>query len=153
MTSKNVVEKLDSRNPKLIIIEGWNNFLCDFCGKSSELRNGCCSKNDFDEKYSEKMKSYKTELLMNSNLEEGKTGGLLELDEKKEEFEEKCNNEDKVFDVLSLRIMIKMERRRANAACLELEHERMAAATAAEEKMGIILRLQNEIGRSIENLI
>ncbi|PHT41756.1 hypothetical protein CQW23_20610 [Capsicum baccatum] len=99
------------------------------------------------------MKSYKTGLLMNSNLEKEKNSGLLELDDKKEEFEEECNDEDKVFDVLSLRKMIKMKRRRANAACLELEQERMAAATAAEETMGMILRLQNEIGRSIENVI
>ncbi|KAM3219817.1 protein FLOURY 1-like [Capsicum chacoense] len=125
--------------------KGWNRFLCDFCGKASELRNGCCSKNDFDGKCSEKMKSCETGLWMNSNLEEEKNGGLLELDGEKEEYEEGCNgDEDKVFDVLSLRKMIKMERRRANAACLELEKERMAAATAAEETMGMILRLQND---------
>ncbi|PHT40640.1 hypothetical protein CQW23_19494 [Capsicum baccatum] len=95
------------------------------------------------------MKSCKTGLLMNSNLEEKKNGGLLEWDDKKEEFEEECNDEDKVFDVLSLRKMVKMKRRRANVACLQLEQERMAAA---EKTMGMILRLQNEIGRSIENL-
>ncbi|PHT74337.1 hypothetical protein T459_21614 [Capsicum annuum] len=43
--------------------------------------------------------------------------------------------------------MVKMKRRRANAAGLQLEQERMAAA---EKTMGMILRLQNEIGRSIE---
>ncbi|KAM3343498.1 protein FLOURY 1-like [Capsicum galapagoense] len=100
--------------------KSWNRFLCDFCGKSSELRNGCCSKNDFDGKWSEKMKSCKTGLLMNSYLEDEKNGGLLKLDDEKEEFEEECNDEYKVFDVLSLRKMVKMKRRRASVACLEL---------------------------------
>ncbi|PHU04257.1 26S proteasome non-ATPase regulatory subunit 2 [Capsicum chinense] len=118
--------------------KSWNRFLCDFCGKSSELRNGCCSKNDFDGKWSEKMKSCKTGLLMNSNLEDEKNGGLLELDDEKEEFEEECNDEYKVFDVLSLRKIVKMKRRRASVACLELEKERMTAATA-KETMWIVL--------------
>ncbi|PHT40147.1 hypothetical protein CQW23_19001 [Capsicum baccatum] len=122
----------------------WNRLLCDFCGKSNELRNGCCSKNILNEKCSEKIKSCKTGLLMNLNLEEEKNDGLLKMDSEKEEYEDECNDEDKVFDVLSLRKMVKMERHRANAAYLELEKERMAAATAAEETMGMILRLQND---------
>ncbi|KAK4340076.1 hypothetical protein RND71_041538 [Anisodus tanguticus] len=120
----------------------WNRFLCDFCGKSSELSNGCCLKNDFDEKCSGKMKSCKSgllKMLMNSKNETNE-----ELDDEKFEYEEECYDEDKVFDVLSLRKMVKIERRKANAACLELEKERMAAATAAEETMAMILRLQNE---------
>lgn len=137
--------------------KGWNRFLCDFCGKSGQLRNGCCSKNDFDGKYSAKMKFCKfglLRLLMNSHLEEGKNGGLLasdkvkcvsdeELDDEKE-YEQESYDEEKVLDVLSLRKMVKVERCRANAARLELEKERMAAATAAEETMAMILRLQNE---------
>lgn len=67
-----------------------------------------------------------------------------ELDDGKDGYEQECYDEDKVFDVLSLRKMVKMERRRANAARLELEKERMAAATAADETMAMILRLQNE---------
>ncbi|KAM3266434.1 protein FLOURY 1-like [Capsicum annuum] len=124
--------------------KGLNRLLCDFCGKSSELRNECFSKNVFDGKCSEKIKSCKTGLLMNLNLEEEKNDGLLEMDSEKEEYEDECNDEDKVFDVLSLRKMVKMERHRANSACSELEKERMAAATAAEETMGMILRLQND---------
>lgn len=140
----------------------WNCFLRDICGKSGELRNGCCSKNDFDGKGNAKMKFYKSgllRLLMNSKLEEekneAKNGGLLasdevncvsdeELDDGKDGYEQECYDEDKVFDVLSLRKMVKMERHRANAARLELEKERMAAATAADETMAMILRLQNE---------
>ncbi|CAN4107885.1 unnamed protein product [Withania somnifera] len=139
--------------------KGWNR---DFCGKSGELKNKCCSKNDVDGKCSAKMKFCKSgllRLLTNSNLEEEKNGtkngGLLasdkvkcvshgEFDDKKEGYEEECCDEDKVFDVLSLRKMVKVERCRANAARLELEKERMAAATAAEETMAMILRLQNE---------
>lgn len=129
-----------------------------FCGKSGELRNGCCTKNDFDGKCNAKMKSCKSgllRLLMNSNLEETRNGGLLasdkvkcvsdeELDDEKYEYEQEYYDEDKVFDVLSLRKMVKVERRRANAARLELDKERMAAATATEETMAMILRLQNE---------
>ncbi|XP_017190407.2 protein FLOURY 1-like [Malus domestica] len=40
--------------------------------------------------------------------------------------------------------MVKVERRRRNEARVELEKERMAAASAAEEAMAMILRLQNE---------
>nr|XP_016473433.1 PREDICTED: myosin-binding protein 3-like [Nicotiana tabacum] len=117
--------------------KGWNRFLCEFCGKSGELRNGCCSKNDFDEKCSAKMKFCKSGL-----LEEEKVKCVS--DEELDDDEQECHDEDKVFDVLSLRKMVKIERSRANAACLELEKERMAAATAAEETMAMILRLQNE---------
>ncbi|KAL6218367.1 hypothetical protein ACLB2K_011581 [Fragaria x ananassa] len=52
--------------------------------------------------------------------------------------------EDEVFDVLLLRNMVKIERRRGNKARAELEKERMAAASAAEEAMAMILRFQNE---------
>ncbi|CAN4111989.1 unnamed protein product [Withania somnifera] len=131
--------------------KGWSRFLCDFCGKSGELRNWCCSKNDFDGKYSAKMKFCKSGLRGKNGTE---NGGLLASDEVKcfsdedldeeEEYEQECYDEDKMFDVLSLRKMVKVERSRANAARLELEKERMAAATAAEETMAMILRLQNE---------
>lgn len=125
-----------------------------FCGKSGELRNGCCSKNDFDGNCNAKMKSCKSgllRLLMNSNFEKGKNVidrvkcvSDEELDDENDEYEQECYDEDKVFDVLSLRKMVKVERRKANAARLELEKERMAAATATEETMAMILRLQNE---------
>ncbi|KAF3669591.1 putative glutamine amidotransferaseC-like [Capsicum annuum] len=137
-------EKKKLASKRITGFQGLNRLLCDFCGKSSELRNECFSKNVFDGKCSEKIKSCKTGLLMNLNLEEEKNDGLLEMDSEKEEYEDECNDEDKVFDVLSLRKMVKMERHRANSACSELEKERMAAATAAEETMGMILRLQND---------
>ncbi|KAK7331771.1 hypothetical protein VNO80_28511 [Phaseolus coccineus] len=52
--------------------------------------------------------------------------------------------EDELFDVMSLRRMVKAERQRLNAACAEIEKERGAAASAAEEAMAMILRLQSE---------
>ncbi|KAI4299182.1 hypothetical protein L6164_032664 [Bauhinia variegata] len=52
--------------------------------------------------------------------------------------------EDEETDVMTLREMVKIERQRANAAFTELEKERMAASSAAEEAMAMILRLQNE---------
>lgn len=52
--------------------------------------------------------------------------------------------EDEVFDVMSLRRMVKAERQRYNAACAEIEKEQGAAASAAEEAMAMILRLQSE---------
>ncbi|MED6106541.1 hypothetical protein PIB30_116581 [Stylosanthes scabra] len=53
-------------------------------------------------------------------------------------------DEDDVFDIISLRRLVKMERRKANAAWSDLEKERTAAASSAEEAMAMILRLQNE---------
>lgn len=53
-------------------------------------------------------------------------------------------NEDEVFDVMSLRKLARMERLKANAACAELEKERTAASSSAEEAMAMILRLQSE---------
>lgn len=64
--------------------------------------------------------------------------------EKEEEENKECCDEDQVFDVMLLRKMVKAERQRTNAAHLELDKERMAAASAADEAMAMILRLQNE---------
>lgn len=52
--------------------------------------------------------------------------------------------EDGIFDAVALREMLKMERQRVDAAILELGKERLAVASAAEEAMAMILRLQNE---------
>ncbi|XP_021903649.1 protein FLOURY 1-like [Carica papaya] len=52
--------------------------------------------------------------------------------------------EDEEIDVVALRRLVKKERRKANATYAELEEERMAAASAAEEAMAMILRLQRE---------
>ncbi|KAF7803787.1 L-type lectin-domain containing receptor kinase IX.1-like [Senna tora] len=53
-------------------------------------------------------------------------------------------DEDEVFDVMSLRKLVKIERERANSAYAELEKERTASASAADEAMAMIFRLQSE---------
>ncbi|CAJ2648877.1 probable myosin-binding protein 5 [Trifolium pratense] len=72
--------------------------------------------------------------------------GVVGLDEKDKEKEKEKEEdpEDEVFDVMSLRRMVKMERHRYFAACAEIEKERVAASSAAEEAMAMILRLQSE---------
>ncbi|KMT00928.1 hypothetical protein BVRB_9g221970 [Beta vulgaris subsp. vulgaris] len=60
-----------------------------------------------------------------------------------EEVEE-CCYEDQVFDVITLRKMVKVQRQKVNATLSELEKERMAAASSVDEAMAMILRLQNE---------
>ncbi|KAL8116858.1 uncharacterized protein LOC141666373 [Apium graveolens] len=55
-----------------------------------------------------------------------------------------CFDDKEELNVVKLRNLVKIERDRADLACLELEKERMAAASAAEETMAMILRVQNE---------
>ncbi|GER42096.1 hypothetical protein STAS_18860 [Striga asiatica] len=61
-----------------------------------------------------------------------------------EDDENWCKDEDLESDLWKLMKISKMERRRANAALSELAKERAASASAAEEAMAMILRLQNE---------
>ncbi|CAL0334362.1 unnamed protein product [Lupinus luteus] len=73
-----------------------------------------------------------------------KKKGYNSLDEGVEEKEKDENIEDEVFDVMTLRKLVKVERQRYHAACAEIEKERVAASSAAEETMAMILRLQSE---------
>ena len=82
-------------------------------------------------------------LCSNWGFQRERRDSLVGYDKEGEENKE-CCNEDQVFDVMLLRKMVKAERQRANAAFCELEKERMAAASAADEAMAMILRLQNE---------
>ncbi|XP_027162738.1 protein FLOURY 1-like [Coffea eugenioides] len=144
-------------------------FLCDSGGKSGSSRKGICETHGFDVKCSSKISSCKFKPLKHvhdsgspvvDKLEKTK---LLNSDadgqyEATNVCSEECNkdnddgdddenehcDEDKEVDVLALRRLIKAERRRANSALLELEKERMSSATAVEESMAMILRLQNE---------
>ncbi|KAI9176252.1 hypothetical protein LWI28_000458 [Acer negundo] len=70
-----------------------------------------------------------------------KCGPLKFLENSKSQ--ERCE-EDFEFDVLTLRRLVKIEKHKASLACMELEKERMAASSAADETMAMILRLQNE---------
>ncbi|XP_010530671.1 PREDICTED: uncharacterized protein LOC104807189 [Tarenaya hassleriana] len=73
-----------------------------------------------------------------------------EIDENDDVAREKDNeegfpsDEDEVVDVITLRKMVKRERNRGDSLYTELEKERVAAASAAEEAMAMLLRLQSE---------
>ncbi|XP_059651091.1 protein FLOURY 1-like [Cornus florida] len=130
-------------------------FLCDFRGKSRDLRNGFSSENgkilcckcgllkfikNSDTPLIEELEE--TKEIVHSNRD---VKAKISLDENFDDDEQECSNdEDEVVDVMSLRKLVKMERGRANVAYSELVKERMAAATAAEEAMAMILRLQKE---------
>ncbi|XP_019419089.1 PREDICTED: myosin-binding protein 2-like isoform X1 [Lupinus angustifolius] len=73
-----------------------------------------------------------------------KNKGYNGLDDGVEEKEKDDCIEDEVLDVMTLRRLVKIERQRCHAACAEIENERVAASSAAEEAMAMILRLQNE---------
>ncbi|XP_014508248.1 probable myosin-binding protein 6 [Vigna radiata var. radiata] len=79
----------------------------------------------------------------NGSRERGNAGSE-DGSEGKGENEKESGNEDEVLDVMTLKNFVKMERQKANAACADLEKERTAAASSAEEAMAMILRLQNE---------
>ncbi|OMO63467.1 hypothetical protein COLO4_32417 [Corchorus olitorius] len=130
--------------------KGLMQFLCVVRGKSNDLRSGICSKHDFDEVSDPKIRSFRSgslkplencEELVNGDIDGGaKTLVLEDSDEKEKE----CCPEDEEFDVMALRKLVKIERERTKAACQELEKERVAAASAANEAMAMILRLQSE---------
>ncbi|KAI6701600.1 hypothetical protein NL676_015924 [Syzygium grande] len=125
-------------------------FLCEFKRKASELGGAAkVSRNRVDLKVLETFDSPKWngsvtgEALVRGIA--GEANKLVEEDDEEEEEDRECScPEDEVFDVLALRKMVKIERRRAMAASMELEKERMAAASAADEAMSLILRLQSE---------
>ncbi|XP_044508786.1 protein FLOURY 1-like [Mangifera indica] len=118
--------------------KGLVHFFCYIRGKSGERRNGLCSNIDFGEEFDANIVSGKCgppwKLLDESNSKS--TNDVSESVE--------CCEEDELSDVESLRKLVKMEMQRANVACMELEKERTAAASAAEEAMAMILRLQSE---------
>ncbi|EOX98630.1 hypothetical protein QUC31_015069 [Theobroma cacao] len=125
-------------------------FLCDVREKSNYLRGRICLKHDLDEVYDPKIRSCLSGSL--KPLENCKdfvkedTDGKAKyvVEEDSDDKEKECCPEDEEFDVMALRKLVKLERRRAKAACQELEKERIAAASAADEAMAMILRLQNE---------
>ncbi|ONH90775.1 hypothetical protein PRUPE_8G073500 [Prunus persica] len=135
-------------------------FLCDFRGKASEVRNGFCSKRGFDEVYAPKSlensqplnadgfafsKKIKAKAAAEDEADDVDDDAAAADDDDDGDKEESiCCNEDGEFDALALRKSVKIERRKTNKARVELEKERMAAASAAEETMAMILRLQNE---------
>ncbi|KAB1206695.1 hypothetical protein CJ030_MR7G013558 [Morella rubra] len=143
---------------------GWHGkgllqFLCELRGKSTGLRNSFCLKNGVAEvcdsrnvpcecgsfKFLDKSKSLSKDGLLVSKEVEDSNGDVKAKDVLEEDDDRtKCYDEDEQFDVMALRKLVKIERQRANAAYIELDKERMAAASAAEEAMAMIFRLQSE---------
>lgn len=124
---------------------GFSQILCVLGGVSSELRNGFSSKSGFNEKSNSKILSCKCGWL--NSLMKSNRLVIEKLDGNKgwvEGSDDEHDDENEEFDGVKLRKMLKIERSRANAAYVELEKERMAAKTATEETMAMILRLQNE---------
>lgn len=119
--------------------------------------NWFCLRNCFDENSDPNMSNCKCGLVnflnissppmiekwevVNETVIRKKSGGF---DEEQDADKQEHYDEDEVFDVMTLRKLVKIERQRAHDANLELEKERMASTTAAEEAMAMILRLQNE---------
>ncbi|XP_004504868.1 uncharacterized protein [Cicer arietinum] len=64
--------------------------------------------------------------------------------EGKDDSEIESRDEDDLFDVKTLRKLVKIQRKKANAAFAELDKERTASSSSAEEAMAMILRLQSE---------
>lgn len=120
-------------------------------GESSDIRsNGVCSKFGFGEECDDaKIVSCSCgggplKILENSKLLKIESKDSDNDDKRDDDNERECCEEDQEFDVMVLRGLVKIERQRANSALMELEKERMAAASAANEAMGMILRLQSE---------
>ncbi|CAL5358253.1 unnamed protein product [Camellia sinensis] len=119
-----------------------------FREKSGDLRNGFCSKKCVNRKCNTKISLLES---LESELEETQeiANGNGDFKASNEEYgddsdEQECHEEDEEVDVMALRKLMRIERQKANAAYLELEKERLAAATAAEEAMAMILKLQND---------
>lgn len=127
-------------------------FLGDFRGKL----DGFCSKSDFDENFSSNCKwgSRNTNAPRVYKMEENTENlNMFTVDHEEviTDYDEECDADEKEysdeveeFDITELKKLVKIERKRANVAYAELEKERAASATAAEETMAMILRLQNE---------
>ncbi|KAF3435878.1 hypothetical protein FNV43_RR22970 [Rhamnella rubrinervis] len=121
-------------------------------GKAGRLGSGFGSKCGFGEVCYPKVVSCKCGALKflenrSPNADVKAKHDVVEENDVNDHYEEnECyhSNEDEEFDVTALRKLVKTERKRANEAQTELEKERMAAASATEEAMAMILRLQSE---------
>ncbi|VFQ78244.1 unnamed protein product [Cuscuta campestris] len=133
--------------------KGLNPSPCSFSARSGELKCGVCSGCDFGADCGSKtgscgwFKSYGASPGIDVLEEKTKGSDSCDSNDEGEEEDDGGSGADKVFGVLTLRKMVKIERRKAKRAQLELEKERQAASGAAEEAMGMILRLQKEKSR------
>lgn len=122
ISKSNLVDGLDQRKP---IILHW----------SSDSTNGlsCDHIKNRDS----------TVALSETELDEKNYYGEEEESEDEEESRP-GSDEDQVFDVITLRKMVKRERKRGDCMKKELEKERRAAESAAEEAMAMLLKLRME---------
>ncbi|KAL7157050.1 hypothetical protein ABFS83_02G051700 [Erythranthe nasuta] len=135
------------------VFKGFVRFLSCFRVKPWELTNVVCSKSVLAGKYLLWVLIKPLNLNLIDKMEEKKSIHRLnpctDSDEKantdcdEDSDADNCEEDDE-FDVSRLRNLVKIERHRANEACEELAKERGASASAAEEAMAMILRLQNE---------
>ncbi|KAL6545837.1 hypothetical protein OROGR_009711 [Orobanche gracilis] len=107
-------------------------FLCDL---RREFKTGFCSKNVLDGKNSKFLTLVDTDFVGKTNISSDEESDADSNEESESESE---------YDVSILRKLLKDERRKAKVALKELAKERWASASAAEEAMAMILRLQNE---------
>ncbi|CAN1141699.1 Myosin-binding protein 3 [Linum perenne] len=121
-------------------------FLHDVRGKSIDPRNGFSCRKGFDLAFHSNVVSLNSaplNYLENGNSKSKDKNGDSASDDDGSETELSFAEEEE-FDVLALRRLVRSERQRREAAQLEVEKERMAASSAANEAMAMILRLQNE---------
>ncbi|KAJ8769024.1 hypothetical protein K2173_024020 [Erythroxylum novogranatense] len=135
--------------------KGLVRFLFLVRGKSRSLRKGFCSKNVFDGVCDSKTPPCKcgSLILLGNPKPKVDDNSLVQKDvvnpdgdDSDDDYEKERCVEDEEFDVIALRRMVKIERLKSIMAYAELEKERMAAASAADEAMSMILRLQREKG-------
>ncbi|KAE8698553.1 Aldehyde dehydrogenase 6B2 [Hibiscus syriacus] len=114
-------------------------FVCDAIGKSNDSN----SKHELSEIYDSNIRKpgdhCKEFVKKDTNFE-----AKYAIEDVTDENEKECCPEDEEFDVMALRKLVKTERRRTKACYQELEKERLAASSAADEAMAMILRLQTE---------
>lgn len=136
-------------------------FLCDLRWIPGKLKYGYCAKPVFDgifrllkilkevscEPLIDKPEEVQNEKLDSSNGVESKIitdSGEEFVTDNNDDDETECTEVDGECDVSTLRKLLKIERRKVQAAIAELAKERAASAIATEEAMAMIFRLQNE---------
>ncbi|KAF9608228.1 hypothetical protein IFM89_008183 [Coptis chinensis] len=141
-------------------------FLDNFRGKADDFRHGFCSSIDVCGMCYSKISSCKVGILnlldnsvpdLKNPVRNKEISIVVEetsiLNESVDNEEEKGGEEefgdeykeDEERDLQALRKAVRIQRERVRNACLELEKERLAAASAANETMAMIMRLQSEL--------
>ena len=118
--------------------KGLMRFLCEFGSKP---------KNGVFEICASMITNFKCGPLTNNSSmtqEKSKSDDDDDVDDMVFENEREVHDEDCEIDVMKLREMLRIERERANLAYEEIERERRASESAAEEAMTMIVRLQSE---------